>query len=96
MRTVVLDTVARDAVDSACKKWVAAERAWDAIEWCMARDPLVGVPLVESGKVRGFQYDGARSIHQPDVSVIYEMTDDEIIVRSAVFTDAKAQRAGHG
>ncbi len=39
-------------------------------------------------------YDGARSIGQPDVDVIYEITPHEIIVRSAVFRNAKALQAG--
>lgn len=81
-------------MDSACEKWGDTERAWVAIEWALARDPAVGVPLTESGKVRGFFYDGARSIDQPDIQVIYETHSDEIIVRSAVFTDAKANQAG--
>jgi hypothetical protein len=56
----------------------------------------VGVPLIEGGNVRGFVYYGARSIDQPDVDVIYEIQQDAIIIRSAVFTDAKASQAGRG
>jgi hypothetical protein len=40
----------------------------------------VGVLLNEAGNIRGFVYDGARSIGQPDIDVIYEITPDEIIV----------------
>jgi hypothetical protein len=54
----------------------------------------VGVPLFEGGNVRGFVYYGAKSIGQPDVDVIYETQQDAIIIRSAVFTDAKASQAG--
>jgi hypothetical protein len=60
-RTVVLTTAARQAVDSAYDRWDDAERAWIAIEWSMVRDPHVGVPLTESGNIRAFLYDGARS-----------------------------------
>lgn len=95
-RTVILDTVAQKAVDSACDKWEDAERAWIAIEWTLAHDPAVGVPLTEQGNIRGFPYDGARSIGQPDIEVIYEIQQDVIIVRSAVFRDAKATFAGRG
>jgi hypothetical protein len=56
----------------------------------------VGVPLVEGGNVRGFVYYGARSIDQPDVDVIYDIQNDAIIIRSAVFADAKASQAGRG
>jgi hypothetical protein len=95
-RTVILETVAQQVVDSACDKWEDAERAWIAIEWALAHDPAVGVPLTEGGNVRGLLYDGARSIGQPDVEVIYEIQQDAVVVRSAVFTDAKASFAGRG
>jgi hypothetical protein len=91
----VLDDRARASVDSAVERWPDAERAWGAIEWTLARDPSVGIPLSESGKIRGFVYEGARSIGQPDVDVIYEITSMEIIVRSAEFKDAQARQAGH-
>lgn len=92
---MVLDTVAQVALDSAIDCWRDTERAWEAVEWAIARDPLVGLPLSESGKIRGFVYDGARSIGQPDIQVIYEIaTRSEICVRSAQFSDAKASQAG--
>jgi hypothetical protein len=91
----VLSESARNSVDSATTRWPDADRAWQAIEWAMARDSYVGVPLTESGRIRAFVYQGARSIGQPDVSVIYEVTPHEIIVRDAVFSDAKASQAGH-
>jgi hypothetical protein len=91
-----LDAAARDAVDSAVQEWGDAERAWLAIEWALARDPHVGVPLTEKGNIRGFVYHGARSIGQPDVWVIYEIEQDEILVRDAMFSDAKSSQSGRG
>ena len=70
-RTVILESVAQQAVDSACDKWEDAERAWMAIEWALARDPHVGVPLTEGGNVRGLLYDGARSIGQPETMIAF-------------------------
>jgi hypothetical protein len=93
-RTVVLDEPARDAVDSALQKWTGAELAWSAIEWTLAHDPLVGAALIEAGNVRALIYNGAHSIDQPDVEVIYEIETDAVIVRSAVFSDPKASQAG--
>ena len=75
-RTVILDEGVRKAVDSAIGQYPDAERAWEAIEWALAHDPLVGVPLSESGNTRGFIYDGARSIGQPDVDVIDPVVHD--------------------
>lgn len=60
----------------------------------MARDAKVGVPLNEDGSLRAFIYVGARSICQPDVNVIYEIRDQEIVVRTAEFKDAQTTFAG--
>jgi hypothetical protein len=95
-RTVILESVAQQAIDSGCDRWEDGERAWLAIEWALAHDPTVGVPLTEPGNIRGLLYDGARSIGQPDVEVIYEIREDTIIVKSAVFKDAKSAFAGRG
>jgi hypothetical protein len=96
VRTVILDTVAQAALDSAILKWEDTERAWLAIEWALARDPEAGVSLNEKGNIRAFLYAGARSIGQPDVEVIYEIELHAIIIRSAVFSDAKSGQAGTG
>jgi hypothetical protein len=95
-RTVILEPVAQQAFDSACDNWEDAERAWMAIEWALARDPHVGVSLTEGGNVRGLLYDGAQSIGQPDVEVIYEIQQNANIVRAAMFKDAKTRFAGRG
>lgn len=91
----MLSEAAWIAVDAAQTKWSDAERAWLAVEWALARDPLVGVPLVESGAIRGFIYRGAQSIGQPDIEVIYRKSPHDVVIESAVFSDAKASQAGH-
>jgi hypothetical protein len=93
-RTVILETVAREAVDSAFLKWGDADRAWMAIEWALVRDPDIGVALTEAGNLRAFVYEGARSIDQPDCQVIYEVQLNAIVIRSAIFSPAKASQAG--
>jgi hypothetical protein len=93
---VILDTVARQTVDSAILTWAGAELAWAAIEWTLSHDAYVGVPLNEGGSVRAFLYDGARSICHPDVEVTYEICPHEIIVRRAVFRDARLSFSGRG
>jgi hypothetical protein len=52
------------------------------------------VPLTEGGSLRAFVYDGARSIDQPDIEVIYEIQLNVIVIRNAVFSNAKAPQAG--
>jgi hypothetical protein len=95
-KTVVLDEFARQALDHICEQWEGGETAWRAIEWVMARDPLVGRRLseAEAAELRAFQYDGARSIRQPDLYVIYEVLEHEIVVRVIGYDDARAASAG--
>lgn len=82
-------------MDYVCNEWSGAEVAWLAIEWVLARDPLVGVALMEKGNLRAFQYDGAKSIHQPDLYVIYEILAHEIVVKVVGYDEARAPSAGH-
>ncbi len=70
--------------------------AWMAIEWVLARDPLVGRALTEKGNLRAFQYDGAKSIKQPDLYVIYEIFGNEIVVKVVGYDEAQAPNAGRG
>jgi hypothetical protein len=72
-KTIVLDEAARASLDYVCEHWEGAEKAWWAIEWVLSRDPSVGPLLTDKAEVRGFQYDGARSIKQPDLYVIYHV-----------------------
>jgi hypothetical protein len=93
-RDVILDEAARLALDSATITWGDTERAWQAIEWTLARDPQVGVPLNDTGSVRAFVYQGAKSIGQPDIEVIYEIQAHSVVIRNAVFSNARASHAG--
>jgi hypothetical protein len=93
-RDVVLDEVARVTLDSAALTWKDTERAWEAIEWCLSHDPYIGVPLTEGGSLRAFVYDGAKSLDQPDIEVIYEFHDNSVTVKNLVFSNAKATHAG--
>ena len=94
-REVVLDETVRTALDAACLTWEDTERAWEAIEWTLARDPHVGVPLSEGGTLRALIYQGASSIGQPDIEVIYEVQAEAVVVKNAIFSNAKASLAGH-
>jgi hypothetical protein len=95
-KTVVLDDLARQSLDHICELWEGGETAWRAIEWVVAHDPLVGRRLseVELAELRAFQYDGARSIKQPDLYVIYEVLDHQIVVKVIGYDDPKAASAG--
>jgi hypothetical protein len=65
-----------------------------AIEWVLSHDPDVGRPLTEKGNLRAFLYDGARSIKQPDLYVIYEILNNHIVIKVVGYDEAQAARAG--
>lgn len=93
-RDIALDDPVAEAVDDACLRWPGADLAWQVVEWGLAHDPQIGLALNESGTVRAFIYDGAKSIGQPDIQVIYEIEGDRIIVRKATFSEPKLGYAG--
>jgi len=96
IRTVVLDHIVQDAVDSACEQWDGTTIAWSAIEWTLARDPEAGRLITNKANVRELIYDGAKSIKHPDVYIVYEVLEHQIIIKLAVFVEAQASYAGRG
>lgn len=84
----------RQALDAATLQWTGAELAWEALTWVICRDPEAGQPITESGRVRTYEIQGARSRDMPSVAVIYEETVFGIIIHDATFSQAKAFVAG--
>jgi len=89
LRDVRLENRVSKAVDEAILKWSSAERAWEAVEYTLCRDPARGYPLDESGRTRAFVFHGARSIAMPDVIVIYSITDELVWIRDAQFKESR-------
>jgi hypothetical protein len=95
VRTVVEQPRVSQAVDDAEDHYPRARDAWDTILWVLARDPEgAGAPVLESGAIRSFTLDGARSIGLPTVTVLYEIRLLEVVVHDARFADAKFAVAG--
>jgi len=89
------DSAATAAYDDAVLRWDRADDAWQGAMWVLARDPISdSVALTESGKLRVFTTDGARSIGLPTLTVIYEHDEQYVTIRDAKFSDAKAPHAG--
>ena len=97
MRDIRLEPCCSDAVDDAFGRWKAAERAWEAIEYALSRDPEgAGTPINEPGTMRFLVYDGARSIDMPDMTVIFEIEQNHVLVKDVQFFDAKSSWTGRG
>jgi hypothetical protein len=90
MRTIREEPAAQRAVDAGA----AADEAWSAVTWVLARDPTVGLPLREGGKVRSFTVQGVRSMDMPTVTVLYEIEPNDIVIHNALFAEADAFQAG--
>lgn len=85
---------AREALEAAERIWPNVEHVWEAIEWTLVRDPGVGAMLSESGRIRAFVFEGARSVGWPDVRIIYEESPDLIVIsRCDVHGGQGARRA---
>jgi hypothetical protein len=54
-----------------------------------------GTPLNGNAELRAFEYAGAKSIKQPDLYVIYEVLEYEIVVKVVGYDEAKAASVGH-
>jgi hypothetical protein len=92
---LIEDPEAQLALDEAVEWWSGTRVAWEAATWVVLRDPQVGMPLTEDGTIRVFTYEGARSIHQPTITVVYEVTGKhEVTIRRARFTEPKYGQAG--
>ena len=96
MRTIREETAARLALDAALGRWSRAIDAWEAVTRVIARDPEVGIPLSERGALRTYTFDGVRSLDLPTVTILYEVTDEVIIIRDARFTESRHSDAGRG
>lgn len=93
VRTVALDHTVQRALDAACEQW-GTEIAWLAIEWALVRDPEVERLITNKANVREPIYDGAKSIKQPDIYVVYEVMEHQTIIKLAVFVEAQASYIG--
>jgi hypothetical protein len=93
-RSFVYEERANVAIREAGRKWANIEEILAAMEWGLARDPLMGRLINERG-IRGFVHHGARSTNEPDVDCLYADEDPTIIIHDLVFRDAKAHYAGN-
>ncbi|MCO5057800.1 MAG: hypothetical protein M9905_07940 [Rhizobiaceae bacterium] len=92
---LIEDPPAQLALDNAIEKWEGTPIAWEAITWVLLHDPKVGVPMTEDGMLRSFTYEGAKSIKQPTIVVVYEIVGKhEIVVKDALFKEPEYGQAG--
>lgn len=94
MRTVREDISVSFALQEAEVRFSRAEFAWEAVTFALARDPLEGVAVTESGKTRSFTLEGAKSIDMPTVTVLYVVDDEYVDIKEAMFKEATSARAG--
>ena len=94
MRTIREETAARLALDAALGRWARTIDAWEAVTWVIARDAEIGTPLSERGALRAYTFDGVRSLDLPTVTVLYEVTEEVIVVHAARFVESRHRDAG--
>lgn len=95
-RDVRCENNVSNALDAACLRWQAAEKAWSTIELILAYDPFGSTsrPLYEGTALRVLRFEGVRSLGLPDITVIYEADANVVRVLDAVFSEAKFPFSG--
>jgi hypothetical protein len=81
------------AIRKGKNEWANVEDILRALEWGIMHAPNIG-PLLNEKGLRGFVFPGARSLNEPDIDVIYEASDELIVIHDLVFRQAKAHYAG--
>lgn len=95
LRDVREDRAVEQSVNDAYRKWARADEAWEAVTWALARDPYsAGPAITESGNVRVFVFEGARSFHMPTVRVVYLIEPHAVTIKSAFFEESIHMYAG--
>lgn len=94
MLTIVTEPSVDDAYEAACLRWPKAHDVWEALTWVLSHDPREGKALSESGDVRAYTLDGARSVGWPTLTVLYRKEGDHLVIYDAQFTEAKYGQAG--
>jgi hypothetical protein len=52
--------------------------------------------LIEPGTLRAYTFEGVRSLDLPTMTVLYEVSEDVIIIHDARFAESRHRDAGHG
>lgn len=81
-------------LDLACARWEGAYLAWEALTWAILHDPSLGEYVTESGKTRAVYSPGARSISQPDLTLLFEVDGETLIIHEALFEESSYGQAG--
>lgn len=95
MRTVRYEEAARKAADDALDQFERANDAIQMFEWALLHDPTVGVRMPDSTRLRVYTLEGAQSKGLPQIVVIYEVTEEYIIIHSLRFGTSRHAQAGH-
>lgn len=88
-RNIIESDEVRLSRNEAELKWDGANRAWESATLVLAYDPEVGTSVTESGNVRTFIWQGARSSGLPTVQVLYEDSPPFLEVLELRFSDAR-------
>ena len=90
MRSVVETPEVMDAADEASSHWPRFDDAWSAIFWVLSRDPTIGEPLTEGGRIRAFVYDGSVAHGMPTIDLVYDVERERIVLKRVRFRHPSA------
>ena len=91
---IIEERSAEEKLNAALLKWSSTRVAWEAATWAVVHDPGLGAYVTESGKTRAFTFPGARSIDMPDITLLYEIRGETIVIHDALFEESAYSQDG--
>lgn len=95
LKTVVLETAAQEAADLYREQFKRFEESFDALQWLLARKDGLGVKQTRGGKVFWlYSQAGDDLASAPEIWVVYESTEIEVIVHGVSAREIKDDPTG--
>lgn len=87
MLTVIESAAVMHDTDLAARQWPRFHEAWSALIWVLSRDPTVGNPLREDGRLRSIAFEGSIAHEMPTINAVYRIDAHFVLIETARFTD---------
>jgi hypothetical protein len=84
VKGVVYQHEAAASADTARALWSRADEVIRMLEWTLARDDTAGLPY-GNGPLRFIVFPGAKSVNMPSADVLFEPTQERVIIHEIEF-----------
>lgn len=88
MKSVCFEHEAAAAADAAKVLWKRGEDAIATIVWSLARDDVMGTPIMPGSPIRLAVFDGAKSIGLPKIEYMFEIREHDVRIIDMEFSNS--------